>query len=761
MIKLKLKSKPFDGTIHTQRDLPISPSSRTDPIGSPIEPLLKNSDHTETCQPKIHITIRPDYLPKSESVPDPDKISKIQIKIKDIKNIIPVQKIENHLPLFSTQKRDIFCIKTSLKSIIRNPEVHQELNQIVINCHLLMTRAYEFVRLYLLKKYQEINRELDLKIITQPPPTMFPINPRTQKKSSTDQEISDSPEAFDAEIFKYFIKACARCSTAGSKPAFTQLHHELSVFYQQEFQPCLVNQQMYDRTHMSHLIDDMAVQMKTCFTVMIKNHFLTRFRRLMNILKPEAELDKKMFGKMKNQILKNKASKIDPKYSEWVRQVMSCLPILKIGNYGYDCKIHPENYLFYQIKINQLIEQYNQTHATQHKLYQPIPMRTAWIPCYTSISTDSIAESIPSAHSYLNKGNQSHRQQIWNCLFDMNRKIFKHKGYEIKSFQTNGISVSLCFSKLGRRRGQKTNSTQIDTDVYVDNLTPEELSIAKHRVLIGDDPGKQSPAYLMNQYREKVRYSTTERRLRAGYVLQEHVLLQEKNRSPSVLEAELELSKQTYKTIDYDRFKACIHLRDRLSSVMMDFYQRELFRKMNWRVWLRQRQFEDRFLNHVERTYGSAQELLICCGNWGIPYQMKHLYPSQGIGMRKLLRRRFSVVLVDEFRSSKLCNQCHHELHEHCGEYRLVLCPECQKCNSLTNKQPYIFHRDANGAMNILNLAQSMIHENTRPPCFCRQKHVAQSVSGHPETEESPDDYGTNPESVVVSGGEMSIIMSK
>ena len=155
------------------------------------------------------------------------------------------------------------------------------------------------------------------------------------------------------------------------------------------------------------------------------------------------------------------------------------------------------------------------------------------------------------------------------------------------------------------------------------------------------------------------------------------------------------------------------------------------------------------------------QEILICSGNWGVPYQMKYLYPSQGIGMRKLLRRRYFVVLVDEFRSSKLCNQCHHELRQHCGEYRLLLCPECLKCTivSLSNKQSYIFHRDANGAMNILTLAQSMIHEGERPACFCRAKRETcelQSVSGHPLVGESPDEHGTNPVPVANSGGEVS-----
>ena len=744
LFKLKLKFKPLDNTNQSN-----------------VDPISNSDDQREKYQHKIHVTIKPEYFSKQEEVKAP-------IKLKDTKSKSNSQKIESHLPLFSTQKRDVFCVKVSLKSIVKNQEVHQQINQTVIKCHHLTMLAYEFIKLYLLKKYQEINHDLDLRIITQPPPTMFPINPRTQekwdaqlqKKTPTDDDTKEErPETFDAEIFEYFIKACTQGSVSGRKPSFTHLHEELDSFYQKEFQPCLENQQIYDRTNMSHLIDDIAVQMKTCFTVMIKNHFITRIRHLMNILKPEGELDKKVFGQMKNQILTNNAHKIDPKYSEWVAKVTSCLPVLETGNYGYDCKIYPEKYLFYQIRINHLITQYNRVHEKPSKLYQSIPMRTSWVPCYASISTDSIAESFPSARPYFNKGHQKYRRQIWECLFDMNHKVFKQKGYEIKSFQTNGVSVSLCFSKLSRRRGQKTNNKQIDTDGYVDDLTPEELLVARNLVLIGDDPGKQSPAYMMNSDRKKVRYSSAERRLRAGFLLQERVLRQEKTRASSVVATELELSQQTYKTIDYNEFKAYIHLRDHLSSIMTEFYERELFRKMNWRVWLRQRQFEDQFLNRIEQAYGSPQEILICCGNWGTPYQMKHLYPSQGKGMRKLLKRRFPVILVDEFRSSKLCNQCHNELRKHCGDYRLVLCPECQKCNSLINKQSYIFHRDANGAMNILNLARSMIHEGTRPPCFCREKRenmVLQSVSGHPDPRASPDDYGTNPGPVIVSGEEMS-----
>jgi len=336
-------------------------------------------------KPKFKIKFRdPVVQPSTTEDNVPSKTRKTRQRSKDD---------ETHEPIFSKRKRDIFCIKTSLKSIVINDNVHQQINEIVKQSHLLTTRAYQFIRLYLLKRYHAINQQLSSKIISEPPSTMFPINPRKQQEwdaillNTPEPDIKDRPQTFDDEIFRYFIRTCGTSSGRGHKANFKELESDLYNFYHEEFEPCLFHKEMYDRQNMNHLINSMATQMNVCFTTNIKNHFITRIRHLMNILKPDPDLDKKIFGKMKNQILMNKAHEIDSKYVNWVAQVRSCLPNLKEGTYGYDCKVYPEKYLYYQIKISEIIEDYNQTHEQQHKLYQPIPMRTSWIPNYTTLTT--------------------------------------------------------------------------------------------------------------------------------------------------------------------------------------------------------------------------------------------------------------------------------------------------------------------------------------------------------------------------------------
>ena len=46
-----------------------------------------------------------------------------------------------------------------------------------------------------------------------------------------------------------------------------------------------------------------------------------------------------------------------------------------------------------------------------------------------------------------------------------------------------------------------------------------------------------------------------------------------------------------------------------------------------------------------------------CYGNWSQIKQMKHLYPSLGIGMRRIINKKFDMLLIDEFSTSKLCSR--------------------------------------------------------------------------------------------------------
>ena len=108
--------------------------------------------------------------------------------------------------------------------------------------------------------------------------------------------------------------------------------------------------------------------------------------------------------------------------------------------------------------------------------------------------------------------------------------------------------------------------------------------------------------------------------------------------------------------------------------------------------------------------------------------------PTKGVGLRRIISKKFNVVLMDEFKTSKLCSCCHCELENYKlterekEEYekhhkksinklhRLLICKNC----GLENKNSVFMNRDMNACINILNLSKEYINFKTRNENFSR-----------------------------------------
>ena len=93
--------------------------------------------------------------------------------------------------------------------------------------------------------------------------------------------------------------------------------------------------------------------------------------------------------------------------------------------------------------------------------------------------------------------------------------------------------------------------------------------------------------------------------------------------------------------------------------------------------------------------------------------------PTKGIGMRRTINKKFNVVLVDEFRTSKLCSKCNNELKNYKNIHRLLVCNDC-KSNGSESKKITFMNRDMNACMNILHLSHKWINKKVRPKKFSR-----------------------------------------
>jgi hypothetical protein len=608
----------------------------------------------------------------------------------------PKEKIQKSV--FEPKTRGNFIVvKTSLKSVLKDYETNFPIiNNLVLECNEIVIRTYQFIRLFILHKYYK----------------------------------NETIPILDKDTILYFIRAGGIRDKRGKTATNKVFEKELNDFYDKEYQPC-INKQKFNLKNKSYITPYLAQQIQTSFNNNLKEHFITRMRRFMNVMKPDDDMDKKDFNKIKNLILLDKMDKIPENYKLWSESIKNnYLPKEYEKCYGYDVKVRPEKYLFYTIKMNETIEKLNNAIRNDNdlteedkrckikKLFQPIPLRNTIIPSYITIDTNVILSLFKSkGESQMNKKTKKYKNHIWDKIFKTNKKVMKMNGYEYKTILTDGIGVSICFQKSGKRYKENKNIDE-DNDVYFDEICNEDLELCKSKKLVSLDPGKCSLVFMLDESKNKLRYTAPQRRKESLRKRCNKIILREKQKN-KIIDEETKLSFYNCKSVDYNEFKKYITEKTKLNDKVREFYEKELYRKIKWRTWIYQRKSEDKFLNRIEETYGNKEDLLLCYGNWSNNKQMKYIMPTKGVGLRRVIQKKFSVVLVDEFRTSKLCSHCNCELEHYNNLHRVLVCRNCKSSGS-ESKNTTFMNRDMNACMNMLHISKSWIQSKMRPEKFCR-----------------------------------------
>ena len=647
---------------------------------------------------------------------DSDGIKKIQIKPKPPEQLKKEtkkrkKKHETLSPFTPKKKSNFVTVKTSLKSVLKNYNHNLPLiNQLVYDCHEITVRTYYFMRLYILHKYSKIDMSKE---------TLIP--------------------PLDRDYIMSFVRAIGTHDPKGRKPEETEFARELDEFYHLEFEPC-INLAKVNLVRKTDILCYMATQIQTSYNNNIKEHFIERIRTIMNCLKPEQLTDKKLFSQIKNLILLDRHDLIPEQYQPWSNMIKKeYLPPLYDKCYGYDVKVYPEKYLWYTIKISHAIEQINLT--VQHsqlsdeekkqqikKLFQSIPLRTSKIPCYITLDATAIMTNFfEHGKAQLRKNISSHQKEIWGSLFNIDQPVMKMKGYHFESLQTDGVGVSICFQKDGLTKAEKNRKLQTYDPMHIDELSENDLSHCLNKKLVSGDPGKGA-LQMLDKHGKKLRYSTRQRRSESRREIGQRIMNSEKEYY-NVSREEAKLSEYNGKTVDYQSFKEYIRIEMEFNQRTQSFYHMDIWRKMKWRTWINLRRSEDQFLNRISQVYGSPEEILICYGDWSQSKQMKYLLPSQGVGLRRLISKKYHLVLINEFRTSMLCSHCHHELDHKIGNhsdglvtkelYRVLVCHHCQ--NDRSESICRFFNRDINACINMLYLADEWLEKRSRPVEYKRE----------------------------------------
>ncbi|KAJ1830641.1 hypothetical protein LPJ70_006879, partial [Coemansia sp. RSA 2708] len=217
--------------------------------------------------------------------------------------------------------------------------------------------------------------------------------------------------------------------------------------------------------------------------------------------------------------------------------------------------------------------------------------------------------------------------------------------------------------------------TPAETTEYITALSIDELQrIRPHAVFI--DPGWRDLLYCMSidstpDNPHLYRYtSMTDRQLTKRAKFKNIINRIKQAKYPAVIDAERKLSSYCTKTTDLVKFKEYLRVRGQHLPALMQFYGGEDGPKTPAGDPLVPKLAQNAHMNRQDADVVLARQLIdkfgrdavLIIGDWNAPH-MKHQEPIRGKGMRQTLKRMgFEVYLIDEFRTSKLCPDCHGQL---------------------------------------------------------------------------------------------------
>lgn len=600
-------------------------------------------------------------------------------------------------------------IKRKLKTITRNQVTLNKIEDVVNNVNKLTIQVYDFIRLFLLNKYEK--RELQNFILE------------------------------DSDI-KYIFSLLAIKNNAGIKSKKTDKRIEFDNFYDTEFKD--LNKKV-KYTNLSYIL---AYETTTILTSLSNNIELNYNSRICHYVRNKLSVTKLEAKKIMYDILKDDDNySSDKKYHTWIKNNKGKLTIdntlikkLQKEKIDLDKKIKEGNkdliderkrlrevlktekkknimkLLDIQIFINKSLEENNK------KLFQPISRRNSFRPMNIKIDNDALRTLFADKKGRYKKDRKDVKNKnsiLWNVLFNIR---VKKKGYVFaEMISTDGYSVSIYIIKSDKKNLSRFERRSIDTKIkeyqYLDQI--QNINSLKQCKLIAVDPGKDNLIYMIDDKGNKLRYTSKQRYYEMGS--KHFQCIRKKNKTTRIKEIEISYIENEIKTCNYEKFKNSLTERYKTLDEMLEFYKQDIYRSLNFRKYVNTQRSESNLVNRINKKFNKKKdrEIVLLYGNWNRKSQMKYKHPTPNIGLKNRLNRDFTIYNIDEYKTSQLCNTCEEKMinvidkrpsEEGKKIHRLLSCTNCNK----------IWNRDVNGSLNILKIGESIIYNNTIPECFKR-----------------------------------------
>jgi hypothetical protein len=200
----------------------------------------------------------------------------------------------------------------------------------------------------------------------------------------------------------------------------------------------------------------------------------------------------------------------------------------------------------------------------------------------------------------------------------------------------------------------------------------------------------------------------------------------------TIKELETVLSKYNSKTTNYEKFNDYLKEKNKLNIILFNHYEQFIFRKFKLNRFINTQKSESKMIKNFINKFGKPENTIFVLGDYDKgEYNMKGIEPVICKKFRKIFRNAgFDTYLINEFRTSKLCNCCHNEIDPFL--IRESKKPKDKKINKkilirgllthqeLKPKCEIIHNRDKNAVQNMLYIVETLKTTGKRPNEYCR-----------------------------------------
>ena len=643
-------------------------------------------------------------------------------------------------------------VKNNINNVIKDKSILPIINDLVIRTNKIVIHSCKFIKLYCIYLYEN-----DLE---------FPLIDKN----------------FICDVFKVITK---RKDNRGATPEkdYSEMLKNLYKFYNKNYINTIYDNEIIYYDKLSYILAYEAIDIEKNINNNIKEHFITRLNQFVNysfnlqeqkdeIKKiKDKELRKEKYKSLSFEFKKLKDDLVsltdeltsNEKYHNWIKEHKIHIVPNKTNfdkdSIYYDLHSNTKDYLKSFIYINIQLEKLNDKllegistedidKVKQIKLFNVLPLRSNIIPKNICIDTCALISNFlgdesttKHFHNYKKEDNQF---KLWNRFFKLDNKIFKKNKYVFNyMIRTDGISIGLLFIRLDNngiplKYNNPNNKPEENTKYIEKEIITDELRSKK---IVCIDPNHSDLIYCgskdENDKLQTFRYTQNQRRLETR-TKKYNKIIEEVNKTTfingnNIKEIESVLSNHNKKTCHYEKFKNYLIEKNKLNLLLFSHYEKTFFRKFKLNRYINTQKSESKMIKNFTKKFGEPNDIIIAMGDYDKGNNnMNGLEPTICKKFRNIFKNAgFRTYLVNEFRTSKLCNCCHHEIEpfmiRQSNKPNDIKVNKKITINGLLSHQEdkqkceIIHNRDKNAVQNMLNIVKNIFFTiGKRPDIFTR-----------------------------------------